>query len=57
MHDTQYAAYEVENSEPGQPERLFGICQAVGDHLEKTAAGMEILGVLLEVLCKVLDLA
>ena len=33
MHDTQYAANEVENSEPGQPERLFGICQAVADHL------------------------
>jgi phage shock protein C len=33
MHDTQYAPNEVENSEPGQPERLFGICQAVGDHL------------------------
>ena len=34
MHDTQYAAAnEVENSELGQPERLFGICQAVGDHM------------------------
>ena len=34
MHDTQYAAAnEVENSELGQPERLFGICKAVGDHM------------------------
>ena len=33
MHNANTAAHEVENYELGQPDRLFGICQTVGDSL------------------------
>ena len=33
MHNATTATHEVEIEELGQPDRLFGICQAVGDSL------------------------
>ena len=33
MHNANTATHEVEIHELGQPDRLFGICQTVGDSL------------------------
>ena len=33
MHNATTATHEVEIEELGQPDRLFGICQTVGDSL------------------------